>query len=97
MKDTLNRARLMLLFYKMAITRFVLFVVFTATSSIQAALAGADWSRLSPQARFLIVVSVIGSCSVTIMAFLDQTMQKISKGETPLAQLDTKPEDHPTP
>lgn len=71
--------------------RFCLFVIVTLCTSIMTALAGTIWVNVDWQTKFLICVSVLGTVSSTIMAFLDNSMKQAREGRDPLTGLSIPP------
>ncbi len=84
MSEMMANARASVALHKLAIARFCCFVIFTLCTAIMTALAGTNWANVDSQTRFLIVVSIVGSVTSTIMAFFDQSIKRATDGKDPL-------------
>jgi len=69
--------------YRIAAAWFFLFSINALCTAVIAALVGKDWTNLPSQDKFIIVVSVLGNWTGTIMAFLSRTSQKLAPPHPP--------------
>lgn len=87
---SMEKAKLAILEYWLAIVLFVLFSVNALGTSILAASAGSVWSSLGTQEKFTICVAVVVNWTGTIMAFLSKAAQRIKATGELLPSGDTK-------
>lgn len=81
MQDLINSTKNMVIFYKVAIARFVLFVIVTMGTAITGALTGTKWDQIDHQTKFLIIVAIVVNVSSTVMAFLDKTLARLAQAD----------------
>lgn len=79
--------------WRMAIIYAMFFSVNALCAAVINALTGADWSKLTTQARFVIALAILGSWTNTMMAFMSKKAQKLDEDDltqTPQIQLPIK-------
>ena len=79
MSDTINKARLALIEYKMAIFWFCLFSVNSLCTCIVASLVNCNWSQMDGQAKILFFLTVIANWTGTVMAFVSKQASRIKQ------------------
>lgn len=67
-----------LVFWKLAISKLICLSVLAAGGSIVATLNGVEWSSFTPTQKFTAVVAVLMAMTSTVLAFLSDTMQKLT-------------------
>jgi NADH:ubiquinone oxidoreductase subunit 6 (subunit J) len=87
MSQLMDKARLQVIAYRMAIMWFFLFSINSLCSCIVAASAGSVWTNLDAQAKVTVIIAVIGNWTGTIMAFLSDARKKIEQ------EIEDKPQD----
>lgn len=68
-----------LLFWKLAISKLLCLCLLAAVGSITATLNGTDWSEFTGTQKFLAIAALIGSVTSTVLAFLSETMAKLTE------------------
>jgi hypothetical protein len=89
MSELINRTKLTVIEWKMAIFWFCLFSLNALGSSIMAALTGAVWNELDSQSKFMIVIAVMVNWTGTIMAFISKQANRIHQTGNLLPAEDT--------
>ncbi len=81
------------LLVRVLLWRMVFFVGGVVSSATLAALSGMDWATASTQSRLMVVIGVCGTVAGTVGAFLDQSAQRLVRGELPFidAPIDPAP------
>lgn len=81
-----------LMFWKLAIAKLVCLCLLAAGASITATLNGVEWSDFTGTQKFLALVSLVTAVVSTVLAFLSETMAKLTaKAEEEKQIEDAKP------
>lgn len=75
---------------KMAVVWFCLFTVNSLCSAIMGCLAGAYWTNMSGQDRFVMIVAIIGQWTSVMMAFMYTAAARVQHGELPIGTGEVK-------
>ncbi len=67
-----------LMFWKLAISKLICLSIMAAGGSIVATLNGVEWNTFTGTQKFTAVVAVVMAVTSTVLAFLSDTMQKLS-------------------
>jgi hypothetical protein len=65
----------------LALVLFALICLNTLCTSVMTALAGTNWSAADAQTRFLIVISILGNLTGTLIAFFRQQITNLVNGD----------------
>jgi hypothetical protein len=85
MPKLLTDAQAVLIYHKLAIARFCLFLFLALGTAVLGAFQGIDWATCDGQTKFTVIVAILVNACTTISAFLDKTASRVAKGEDPLA------------
>lgn len=78
----LNMKRVWL--YRIAIVWALMFSLVSLGASTLSAIVNIDWSKLNPQARLIVYITIFVSWGTTMMAFFSQAAKKIEEGQLPI-------------
>lgn len=81
-----------IVFWKLAISKLICLSILAAGGSIVATLNGVSWSEFTGTQQFTAVVAVLMAVTSTVLAFLSDTMQKL----TAKAEVEKKNEESKT-
>lgn len=76
---------------KLFFWKAVLYIVGVISTSALGSLAGMQWSNSDNQTRLMVIISIAGTSALTLKAFIDDTAQKVARGESPFAEIPNDP------
>lgn len=70
--------------YRIAIIWALLFSANALVTALLGAIVNVDWSKLNPQAKLIIFMSVFVNWAGTMMAYFSQAARKLEDGKLPI-------------